>query len=81
MQEWKDAGTKLLDLIWVDTDKSVDPAHKKMRWRFCAGEYKTKKGKTQRTILASHVFSAIPPRESVKAIMMSVGCSSTKVRH
>ena len=34
---------KSLDLIGVDTDKSVDPAHKKIRWRLCAKEYKTKK--------------------------------------
>ena len=30
MQECKDAGMRPLDLIWVDTDKSVDPAHKKI---------------------------------------------------
>ena len=29
LQECKDTGMRLLDLIWVDTDKSVDPAHKK----------------------------------------------------
>ena len=29
MQGYNDAGKKLLDLIWVDTDKSVDPAHNK----------------------------------------------------
>ena len=28
MQECEDAGKKLLDLIWVDTDKSVDPAQR-----------------------------------------------------
>ena len=28
MQECIDSGQKLLDLIWVDTDKSVDPAYK-----------------------------------------------------
>ena len=28
MKECKDAGMKPLDLIWVDTDKSVDPACK-----------------------------------------------------
>ena len=43
MQECKDAGKKLLDLIWVDTDKSVDPAHKNFQSRRCAREYKTKK--------------------------------------
>ena len=34
-QECKDAGIRPLDLIWVDTDKSVDPAHKKSRSRLC----------------------------------------------
>ena len=29
MQECRDASTKLLELIWVDTDKSVNPTHKK----------------------------------------------------
>ena len=38
MQESKDAGKKPLDHIWVDTDKSVDPAHKKIRSRLCAKE-------------------------------------------
>ena len=28
MQECRDAGMNLVDLIWVDTDKSVDPTHK-----------------------------------------------------
>ena len=31
MQECRDAGMKPLDLIWVDTDKSVDPTRKKIR--------------------------------------------------
>ena len=31
MQECKDEGKKLLDLICVNTDKTVDPAHKKIR--------------------------------------------------
>ena len=58
MQECRDAGMKPLDLIWVDTDKSVDPAHKKIRSRLCAKEYKTKKqGKIQRTLPASQLFS------------------------
>ena len=34
---------KPLDLIWVDTDESVDPTHKKIRSRLCAREHKTKK--------------------------------------
>ena len=49
LQECKDAGMKPLDLIWVDKDKSVDPAHKKIRSRLCTREYKTKKqGKIHR---------------------------------
>ena len=62
MQECRDAGIKPLDLIWVDTDKSVDPAYKKIRSRLCAREYKTKKqGKIQRALPASQLFSAVPP--------------------
>ena len=38
MQECKEAGKKPLNLICVDTDKSVDPAHKKIRSRLCAEE-------------------------------------------
>ena len=41
MHECRDAGMKPLDLIWVDTDKSVDPTRKKIRSRLCAREYKT----------------------------------------
>ena len=52
MQECQDANMKPLDLIWVDTNKSVDPAYKKIRSKLCAREYKTKKqGKIQRTLL------------------------------
>ena len=43
VQECKDAVKKPLDFIWVDTDKSVDTAHKKIRSRLCAKEHKTKK--------------------------------------
>ena len=78
-----------LDLIWVDTDKSVDPAHKKFRSGLRAREYKTKKqGKIQRALPASHLFSAMPPLEPVKvlvSIMMSVSWSNKgkplKLRH
>ena len=49
MQECKDASKKLMELIRVDADKSVDLAHKKIRLRLCANECKTKKqGKIQR---------------------------------
>ena len=43
MQECKDAGMKPLDMIWVNTDKSVDHPHKKIPSILCAREYKTKK--------------------------------------
>ena len=46
MQECKDACMKPFDLISVDTDKSVNPTHKKIRSRLCAREYKTKKQRT-----------------------------------
>ena len=60
LQECKDADKKLLVLISVATDKSVDPAHKKLRSRLCARQYKTKKqGTIQRTLLVSHLFSAV----------------------
>ena len=85
MQDCKDAGKKLLELIGVDTDKSVDPAHKKLRSRLSAREYTTKKqGKIQRTLLASELFSAMPPLEAVKvlvSIMMSVSLSRTQGNH
>ena len=56
MQECRDAGMKPLDLIWVDTDKSVDPTRKKIRSRLWAREYKTKKqGKIQRGLPASQL--------------------------
>ena len=51
VQECRDAGMTPLDLIWVDTDKSVDPTRKKIRSRMCAREYKTKKlGKIRRAL-------------------------------
>ena len=66
MQECRDVGMKPLDLIWVDTDNSVDPTRKKIRSKFCAREFKTKKqGKIQRTQPASQLFSAMPPLEAV----------------
>ena len=70
VQECRDAGMKPLDLIWVDTDKSVDPTHKKIRSRLCAREYKTKKqGKIQRALPASQLFCATPPLEAVKVLV------------
>ena len=58
-QECKDDGTKPLDVISVETDKSVDPIRKKIRSKLCAREYKTKKGKIQRALNCSlqyHLF-------------------------
>ena len=89
IQACRDAGMKPLDLIWVDTDKSVDPSHKKIRSRLCAREYKTKKqGKIQRALPTSQLFSAMPPLEAVKvlvSIIMSVSLSNgwtpLKLRH
>ena len=89
MRECRDAAMKLLDLIWVDTDGSVDPTRKKIRSRLCAREYKTKKqGKIQRALPASQLFSVVPPLEAVKvlvSIMMSVSLSNKgkplKLRH
>ena len=80
---------KPLDLIWVDTDKSVDPTREKIRSRLCAREYKTKKqGKIQRSLPASQLFSAMPLLEAVKvlvSIRMSVSLSNKgkplKLRH
>ena len=80
MQECRDAGKKPLDLIWVDTDKSVDPTRKKIRSRLCARECKTKKQREiQRALPASQLFSAVPPLEAVTvlvSIMMSVSLSN-----
>ena len=80
MQECTDADIKPSDLIWVDTDKTVDPTRKKIRSRLCAREYKTKKqGEIQRALPASQFFSAMPPLEAVKvlvSIMMSVSLSN-----
>ena len=45
MQECRDAGMKPLDLIWVDTDKSVDPTRKKIRSRLCAREHKNEEAR------------------------------------
>ena len=89
MQECKDAGMKPLDLIWVDTDKSVDPTRKKIRSRLCTRGYRTKKqGKIQRASPASQLFSAMLPLEAVKvlvSIMISVSLSNKgkplKLRH
>ena len=79
MEECKDAFMKPLDLIWVDTGKSVNPTRKKIRSRLCAREYKTKKqGKIQRALPASQLFPAMPPLEAVKvlvSIMMSASLS------
>ena len=88
MQECKDTGMKPLDLVWVNTDKSVVPLARKFD-RLCAREYKTKKqGKMQRALPSSQLFSAMPPLEAVRvlvSIMMSVSLwnkgKPLKLRH
>ena len=77
MLECKDAGMKPLGLIWVDTDKSVDPARKKIRSRLCAREYKMKEqGKIQRALPASQLFSAMP-----MSVSLSNKGKPLKLRH
>ena len=79
MQHCKDAGMKLLELIWVDTDKSVDPAHKKIRSRLRARDTKRRTGQHLQSSTRFSIFSAMPPLEAVivlVSIMMSVGWSS-----
>ena len=44
-QDCKDVGKTLLDLIRVDTERSLDPAHNKMRSRLCARECKNKEAR------------------------------------
>ena len=82
MQECTDAGKNLLDLIWVDTDKSVDPAHKNIG-RNCATEYKTQRqGQIQRALFVSQFFYAMPLVEAVNvfvSVMMSVGRAKVTV--
>ena len=62
----------------MDTDKTVDHAHKKIRSTLCASENKTKKQvKIQRAFLASQLFTAMLPLEAVKvlvSITISVSC-------
>ena len=60
------ASKNTLDAIWVDTDKSVGRAGKKIRSRLRTRECKNKEhGKVQRTLLASQL-SAMPPLEAVQ---------------
>ena len=54
MLECRDTGMYPSDLIWVDSDKSVDPTRNKIRSTSCAREYKKKKqGMIQRALPAS----------------------------
>ena len=79
LQECAHAGNNLLDLVWVDTDKSVDPTQTKIRSILCAREYMTKRqGTSQRRLLGSQLSSAMQLLEAVVlvSIMMSVGWSS-----
>ena len=57
IQECEDAGKKQWELIWMDTDKSVDPVHKKIRSRLCQGIQDEEARRVQRALLASQFFS------------------------
>ena len=81
MQVCRDAGMQPLDLICVDTDKSVGPTRKNIRPRLCAREYNRRSKVTFHELnqTASQLFSAMPPLEAVKvivSIMMSVSLSN-----
>ena len=69
----------------MDSDKSVDPTRKKIRWMLCAREYKTKnQGKIQRALQASQLFSAMQLVEAVEGACLNhdVGeCVEQKKRH
>ena len=71
----------------MDTDKFVDPVHKKIRSKLCARGYKTQRqGETQRSLFVAQLSSAMSPLEAVKVlVMMSVGWSTEgkplKLRH
>ena len=70
MQMCNDAGKNLLDLIWVDADKSVDSFHNQVRSRLCAMEHKTK-SLNQSTSFSFQFFSVLPLRESVKGACLN----------
>ena len=88
MQDRKDAGEKLMGLIWVD--KSLDPTRKKKfdRDHVPGNRRRRSKARFKEPHFASQLFRAMPPLESVKAlvsIMMSVSWSNKrkplKLRH
>ena len=85
MQECKDADKKLLELTWVDTDKSVESLTIKFDRDCVSGSTRRKKqGKIQRALFASQLFLTMPPLEAVEAlvsIMMSSKRKPSKLRH
>ena len=72
MQECRDAGMKLLDLIWW-TQTSLWIRHARKFDRGCVQEkHKTKKqGKIQRALPISQLFSAMSPLEAVKVLVLN----------
>ena len=56
MQECRDAGMKPLDLIWVDTDKSVDPTRRKFD-RGCVQENTKRRSSTSFSIVLCNATS------------------------
>ena len=72
MQECKDAGMRPLDLIWKDTDKYLDPAHKKCRYKLCAKEYNTKKqGQILRILFVSQFVLCNATSESCEGACLN----------
>ena len=70
MQECKDAGKKLLDLIWVDTDKSVDLRSQEKTIETLPGNTSRRgKAKFNEPYLFFQLFSSMPPLEAVKALV------------
>ena len=67
---YRDAGKKLLDLIWVNSHESMGATNKKIRSRLCARDCKTKNQcKKQRSLPASQLCSAMPPLEVVSVLV------------
>ena len=70
MLECRDTGMKPSDLIWVDSDKSVDPTRNKIPSTLCAREnQKKKQGMIQRVRPACQLFSTMPPVEAGKVLV------------
>ena len=63
-------GIRVLSLLWVDTNKRLEPGVWKIRSRLCVREHNTKSkgGAVRRALPAAQLFSAMPPLEALKII-------------